>query len=150
MKIDYLAIPEIVVSYKDKVKASERATIKCSQDAYDILQTIFEDCVQHHEEVYALYLNRRFKLLGVYCIGKGGLSTCPADIKMILQIALKTNAGSIMLSHNHPSGNLEPSVQDKSLTSRIKEVCRMLDLVFLDHIIMTDESYYSFADEGLL
>ena len=71
-------------------------------------------------------------------------------MKIILQTALKVHASGIILSHNHPSGNLRPSEPDKQITSKIKEACKYLDLVLLDHIILTDERYYSFTDEGLL
>ena len=70
--------------------------------------------------------------------------------KIILQTALKVHASGIILSHNHPSGNLRPSEPDKQITSKIKEACKVLDLHLLDHIILTEESYYSFTDEGLL
>ena len=72
------------------------------------------------------------------------------DVKIILQTALKVHASGIILSHNHPSGNLHPSEPDKQITSKIKEACKVLDLHLLDHIILTEESYYSFTDEGLI
>ena len=150
MKTDYFNIPEITVSYKDNVKASERAVIKCSKDAADILNVVFADCIQHHEEFYALYLNRANRLMGISCISKGGISETVVDIKIILQTALKVHASSIMVSHCHPSGNTRPSDQDLTVTRMIKEGCKTIGMNLLDHLIVAEEGYLSFVDEGFL
>ncbi len=84
-----------------------------------------------------------------YCqISAGGLTGTMADVRMIMQTALKSNSCSIILSHCHPSGNLEPSEADKDLTKKIQEAGKVLDIAVLDHLIITSESYYSFTDEG--
>ena len=95
-------------------------------------------------------MNRANKVLGVYKVSSGGVTGTVADPKQIFTAALKANACAIVLSHNHPSGNLKPSRQDEQLTSKIKEAGSFLDIKVLDHIIVTSEAYYSFADEGLL
>ena len=100
--------------------------------------------------MYGVFLNRTNKALGVSFISKGGMAETVMDVKIILQTALKTHASGIILSHNHPSGNLHPSEADKRITSKIKEACKLLDLNLLDHIIITEEHYYIFADEGLI
>jgi len=150
MKVDYMTIPEITISYKDNVKASERAVIKCSADAAKIVSTAFEDCMEHHEEVYALFTNRANRVVGISCIAKGGLNEAPVDVRIILQTALKACASGIILSHNHPSGSSKPSSQDISLTKAIETGCKAIGITLLDHLIITEECYTSFADEGLL
>jgi DNA repair protein RadC len=89
-------------------------------------------------------------VLGYCQISAGGLNGTVADVRIIMQTALKSNACSIILSHNHPSGNLVPSEADKDLTKKIREAGKFLDIPALDHLIITSESYFSFADEGLM
>ena len=99
MKIDYFQVSEIKVSYTDIVKASERAKICASKDAANILNTVFEDCIQHHEEFYVMLLNRSNRVLGISCISKGGIAGTVVDVKIILQTALKSNASGLIVSH---------------------------------------------------
>ena len=150
MKTTEFTMPEITISYKDNVKASERVKMLSSQTSYSYLKPFYTECMEHHEESYVLFLNRANKVLGVSLISKGGMAETVMDVKIILQTALKAHASGIILSHNHPSGNLHPSEADKRITSKIKEACKLLDLNLLDHIIITEEHYYSFADEGLI
>jgi DNA repair protein RadC len=150
MKIDYFTVPEISVSYKDTVKASERAVVRCSADAAKILAVAFDGCMEHHEEVYVLFLNRAGRVLGISCVAKGGIDGAVVDVRIVLQTALKASASAVMLSHNHPSGSTVASSQDITLTQRIKDGCKAIGIQLLDHLIMTDETYMSFADEGLL
>jgi DNA repair protein RadC len=112
MKVNYFTIPEITVSYKDNVKTSERAVVSSSRDAASILAVAFEECMEHHEEVYVLFLNRANRVLGISNVAKGGIAGAFIDVKIILQTALKVSASAIMLSHNHPSGSLKPSKED--------------------------------------
>lgn len=148
MKLDYFIIPEITVSYKDNAKTSERLVVKCSRDASEVFALAHKDCMEHHEEVYVLLLNKANRVLGISCVGKGGLDTAPVDIRIVLQTALKCNATALMLSHNHPSGSAKPSREDIRMTGLLKEGCEAVGLQLLDHLIMTGETYYSFADEG--
>ncbi len=150
MKIDYFQVSEIKVSYTDKVKASERAQVASSKDAAKILNPVFKDCMQHHEEFYVMLLNRSNKVLGISCISKGGIAGTVVDVKIILQTALKTNASGLIMMHNHPGGNLKASAEDIKITEKLKNACKILDLSLLDHIIITDEGYLSFADDGLI
>lgn len=150
MKTTEFTMPEITISYKDNVKASERVKMLTSETSYTYLKPFYTECMEHHEESYVLFLNRANKALGVSLISKGGMVETVMDVKIILQTALKAHASGIILSHNHPSGNLHPSETDKRITSKIMEACKLLDLNLLDHIIVTEESYYSFADEGLI
>ena len=150
MKVDYFTIPEITVSYKDNVKTSERAIIGSTKDAAKILAIAFEDCMQHHEEVYVLFLNRAMRVLGISNVAKGGVNGAAVDIRIILQIALKVSASFITISHNHPSGSVRPSADDLVMTKTIQRGCEAIGIKLLDHVIMAEESYCSFADEGLL
>jgi DNA repair protein RadC len=139
-----------VFAYKDNVKASERAVIKSSRDAANIMAVAFENCMEHHEEVYVLYLNRANRVLGISNVAKGGINGTVVDVRIILQTALKTSASAIMLSHNHPSGTTNASHKDIALTKVIQKGCEAVGIRLLDHLIVTEESYASFADEGLL
>jgi DNA repair protein RadC len=97
-----------------------------------------------------MLLNRSNRVLGISCISKGGISGTVVDVKIILQTALKANASGLIISHNHPSGNLTASSEDIKITVKLKNACKLLDLSLLDHLIITDEGYLSFADEGML
>ena len=138
MKTTDFIMPEITISYKDNVKASERMKILSSQTSYSYLKPFYSECMEHHEESYVMFLNRANKALGVSLISKGGMAETVMDVKIILQTALKVHASGIVLSHNHPSGNLRPSEPDKKITTKINEACKVLDLHLLDHIILTD------------
>jgi len=150
MKVDYFNIPEIKVSYSDKVKASERPRITSSHDASMIFREAHKDCMQHHEETYVIFMNRANRVLGIMLVSVGGISGVVVDIRIILQTALKVNCSAICLAHNHPSGALTASPQDINVTKKLKEACSWLDIQLLDHLIITEESYLSLADEGLL
>lgn len=144
-----LSFPQITVSYKD-ADASERIKIRSSEESYEVLKTVYEDCMQHHEECWAMYLNQANKVLGVSCISKNGINCTIVDIRIILQTALVSHASGIILSHNHPSGSTVASQQDNRLTSRLKMACEAIDIQLLDHIILTEDGYLSYADEGML
>lgn len=141
------SLAEIEISYKPKLKASELPKVVTSWEAYDCLKGVFPS-LDYREFFYMLCLNRNNRVLGYCQISVGGLTGTIADVRMIMQTALKSNSASIILSHCHPSGNLEPSVADKDLTKKIQEAGRVLDIGVLDHLILTSESYYSFADDG--
>lgn len=143
-------VSEIEITYKSKTKPSEREKITMSKDCERIFRSIYDiNKIEHKEMFYAMYLNKSNKVLGVLLISEGGVTGTVADPKLIFQGALKLNATGIVLSHNHPSGNLQPSEEDKKLTHKIKEGAKLLDMVVIDHIIITSEYYLSFADEGI-
>ncbi len=122
--------------------------IKSSQDAYAVLKPIYSDFA--HEEFWVLYLDNSNKVINRYQISKGGMTSTVVDSRIIFKKALLSGAVAIILSHNHPSGSLRPSEQDKALTSKIKKASAIMEIKLLDHIIVTDKSYFSFADEMLL
>ena len=138
-------ISEIKVSYKP---INNRVKISSSKNVYETLLSIWsEDTIELLEEVKILLLNKANEILGVYHLSKGGVSGAFVDIKLVLSIALKGNASSLIIAHNHPSGNLKPSQNDIALTKKVKDGAKLLDLVLLDHLIITTNSYYSFSDE---
>ena len=149
MKTENSTVSEIQVSYKPFIKNGLR--IKSSNDAYQILKNLFsEETIQLQEQFVVLYLNTAGKVIGSYQLSTGGLTCTIADVRLILSIALKALATGIILAHNHPSGNLKPSEADIGLTKRIKQSAKLMDIELLDHIIISDEGYLSFVDEGVL
>ncbi len=126
----------------------ERAVIKSSKDAYNYLYPFM--CDLPHEEFWILLCNHSNKVIDRQVIGRGGLASVIVDTKLIIRHALDHLASAIVLCHNHPSGNLTPSNEDIKLTQRVQEAAKLLDIRVLDHIIIGDMEYYSFADEGML
>lgn len=144
-------VAEVELIYKSKVKACERPKITTSKDAYNILMKCWdENKIEFVEQFKVLFLNQAKKVLGMYEVSTGGVSGTVADPRVIFVAALKSNCSSIVIAHNHPSGNLKPSRHDEALTQKIKSGGEFLDIKLLDHLIVTNETYFSFADEGLL
>jgi DNA repair protein RadC len=151
MNASWYNVAEVELIYKSKVKASERAQITSSKDAYELLMQLWdENKIEFVEQFKVLFLNKANKVLGVYDVSTGGISGTVADPRIIFVAALKSNCAGIIVSHNHPSGNLKPSRQDEELTQKIKNAGQLLDIKLFDHVIVTNETYFSFADEGLL
>jgi DNA repair protein RadC len=133
---------------REGLSSSEKLTATASKDIARFLQAKFRD---HRHEVFAvLFLNRANKLNHFEIISEGGITGTVADPRIILKKALEENAVSIILCHNHPSGSLKPSRADEQLTSKISQAVSLLDIKLLDHIIVSENGYFSFADEGLL
>ena len=148
MDIDY-TVGEVELSYKPKFKSLHQVT--CSEDAYKyLLPTYKEGTICYKEYFKVLFLNQAKQVLGYTLISEGGITETSVDVRVILQAALLTNSVAIILAHNHPSGNLKPSRQDMDITRQVKEAARLMRITVLDHIILTDAGYYSFADEGEL
>ena len=152
MKTTQTNIAEVCLIYKSKVKASERPKVTCSKDAFTLFYESWNPAtIEHVEEFKILLMNRSNSVLGIMDVSKGGISGCSVDIRVIFQAAIKANASGIIVSHSHPSGNLNPSESDSRLTQKIKEGGNVMEIQLLDHIILTpDGEYYSFADNGLL
>ncbi|RYF67567.1 MAG: DNA repair protein RadC [Cytophagaceae bacterium] len=126
----------------------QRAKVTCSRDAYNEMIPHLID--KPHEEFWILLMNRANEIMRPVLISTGGVSGTVADPKVIFKQAIEHMASSMILFHNHPSGNLQPSQADKDLTKKLKEAGRLLDIPVLDHLIFTDKAYFSFADEGIL
>ncbi|MDO6390071.1 JAB domain-containing protein [Pontibacter sp. BT731] len=142
---------EIRLSYRNRVKPSERPQVTCSNDSYQVLKQSWDTGkMEFVEQFKVLLLSRANRVLGIYEVSTGGVAGTVADPKLIFAAALKACASGIILSHNHPSGNLNPSTADLQLTKKIRQGGELLDIAVLDHIILTSEGYYSLADEGLL
>ncbi|MDA9028790.1 MAG: DNA repair protein RadC [Flavobacteriaceae bacterium] len=122
--------------------------INTSLSAFEIMQPLLGHL--SHEEFWVLYLNRSNKIVAKTQLSKGGMTSTIVDVRIILKQALEHSATAILLAHNHPSGMLKPSVSDKQLTQKLKLASESLDIKVLDHIIVTEKSYFSFADESLL
>lgn len=122
--------------------------VSCSSDIQQIMAPHFADLA--YEEFWVLYLNRANKVIQKKCLSKGGISGTVADIRLILKSAIECLASAMVLCHNHPSGNLVPSAEDKILTNKCKDSALLMDIRLLDHLILYENSYFSFSDEGLL
>lgn len=145
------AFPQINVSLHPKVKVSERRRITTSYEAFEALKLFWNmDTIYLFEEFYVLYLDRKNGVIGYRNMNRGSNCGTVVDTKLIFSIALKISASSFILSHNHPSGNMKPSNCDMTLTKKIKNGAETLDLKMLDHLIVTPETFYSFADEGII
>jgi DNA repair protein RadC len=142
---------EVELIYKTKVKSSDRPRISSSNDSYQLFKRMWTtDKIEFVEQAKVLLLNRANRVLGIYDISTGGVTGTVVEIKHIFAAAIKSNACAVIIAHNHPSGSIKPSRADEELTHRIRQAGLLLDIRLLDHIIVTTESYYSFADEGLV
>jgi len=132
---------------RNETEAKAPDSINTSKDAFNIMHRYFLDL--SHEEFWVILLGRSGKVIAKELVSKGGISGTVADPRIIFHIALQHHAVSVVLIHNHPSGNLKPSQQDIELTKKIVAAGRMLEINIFDHLIITNEGYYSFADEGM-
>ena len=141
---------EITVLYERKTIELEKDKIKSSGDVISVLKEVYEkNKISYQEEVIILYLINSNKLLGYQKLCTGGLTSAIIDVRLIYSTALKSLATGIIISHNHPSGNTRPSLQDRNLTKQVKEAGKLLDIKLLDHLILTpDDQYISMADIG--
>lgn len=145
--ISIIAALELGRRRKD-AESEKKEIIKSSNDAYTIMLNVLSDLP--HEEFWVVYLNRKNEVLKKENISKGGINGTVADVKIIFKHAIEQLASSIVLFHNHPSGSLTPSNEDIKLTKKIKETGVLMDTAVIDHIIIGEKKYYSFADEGIL
>ncbi len=132
---------------KDMVKP-EKLKIQSSANIHNLMSEHFADLA--HEEFWVIFLNRGNFIIDKKCVSKGGISGTVVDIRIILKQAIESLASSIILCHNHPSGNLKPSNEDILLTKKCKEAALLMDIKLLDHLIFHENKYYSFCDEGML
>lgn len=133
---------------REVAEVKQKTKITSSKDGYTYFKPKLADLP--YEEFWILMLNRANKIIGEAQISDGGVAGTVADPKRIFKTALDNSASSIILCHNHPSGNTNPSEADKQLTRKINEAGKLLDISVLDHLIITDNGYYSFADEGIM
>ena len=142
-------VGEVRLSYHKKSMETQFASTP--NEAYRILRSTYRDeDIEYRESFKVLFMNQNFKVLGWTTISDGGITETPADIRMILQAALLCNATCITVCHNHPSGNLIPSRDDDRLTEKIRKACEIMRIHLVDHLILTDNSYYSYREKGRL
>lgn len=144
-----MEVAEIKVSYStnktDKIKLSS-----CVDTYQFILSQWNHEIIEFQEESKIILVNRANFVLGIYELSKGGISGTIVDIRIILSVALKCNASGIILVHNHPSGNTNPSEADRKITRRLKEACYLLEISLLDHLIICKTDFFSFAQDGVI
>jgi len=144
-------VAEVQLTYKPKYKPAERPTVLTANQAYKILISHWSlDRIGFLEESKMLLLNRRNSVLGIVDISIGGISGTVIDPKVVFVVALKAGASGIILAHNHPSEQLNPSQEDIKLTKKLKEGGKLLDIEVLDHLIISRDSFYSFSDNGMM
>ena len=145
-----LEVAEISISYLP-VKSS-KPKITSALDAFvEIIDFYPPELIGLQEQFLVMYLNRAKRVLGIYSLSKGGITGTVADVRLIMGVALKTAANAIILSHNHPSGSLSPSIADIEITKQIVEAGKLMQIEVMDHLIVSAErKYFSFSDEGLM
>lgn len=134
--------------YELKVNQSDLPQMKIngSSDAYEYIKQFYSDDIHIYESSFVLMMNRNNTVIGYAKISQGGVTGTVVDTKIVLKYVIDSLSTAFIIAHNHPSGNMKPSEEDKRLTKRLKEICGYIDCQMLDHLILTSESYYSFAD----
>lgn len=144
-------VAEIQLVYRSNVKPSQRPKVSSSREAYEVFFKNWDlGKIEFVEQFKVMLLNRAHKVLGIYELSCGSAAGTVADPKLVFVAALKSNASSVIVAHNHPSGCITPSQADINLTRKLKDGGKLLDIAVLDHVIVTSEGHYSFADEGIL
>lgn len=137
--------------YRSKVNMQRRPRITCSKDAFEQLIPFYDpDKIELQEEFKVLLLNPANRILGMYPMSVGGIMGTVADVRMIFIAALRAKATAIIVAHNHPSGKLRPTQADIAMTKKIALVGELMDIEVVDHLIVSKDGYYSFADKGIL
>ena len=144
------SLGELTIGYKYNSNINNRPKVSSSSDAYDVIKKVFDkDCIGLREQFVVMYLNNANKVIGLIKLFEGATSNVLVDNKLVVAPALKLMATAIIVSHNHPSGNLSASDADLKMTESLKQACMLFSISLLDHLIITpDNQYYSLADEG--
>ena len=143
-----IALAAVELYTRKKARNNLREKIHSSTDVYRVMQPIMVN--QEVEELWAIYMNMASRIVKMKRISVGGIAQTLVDIRILLKEALLCNAVAMTICHNHPSGNVRPSSADDQLTEKISKACKTMDIRFLDHLIIADDTYYSYADEGRL
>ena len=145
MKVYKTLLPEITLKFKNNCEL--KCKIRNSKDAYEVAKKLFDaDTLEVCESMIVVFLNRNNTTICWFKVSQGGISSTIVDMKLILATALKCLTSSIIMFHNHPSGNEKPSETDIEITKKIKEGAKLLEINLIDHIIVTGENFYSMAD----
>ena len=146
---EFFNVAEVQLSYKPHFKAQERPQINSARQAYQILLDSWDkSLINYLEQAKMILLNRNNRVLGLVDLSKGGGASTVMDTRVVFAIALKSTATSIILAHNHPSGNVRPSSEDIRVTKKLKEAAKLLDIELHDHLIISENGYFSMAEEG--
>lgn len=144
-------VAEVQLSYSNRIPSSKMPVVTSSSEAYGVIMDSWQsESLELFERFRVLLMNTGNRVMGVYEASSGGISGTVVDIRLLMVTALKATATGIIVFHNHPSGNLKPSTEDRKLTQKIHEAASFLDIKLLDHLIVGREGYLSFRDEGLL
>jgi DNA repair protein RadC len=141
---------EVSFSFKNQLRPEERQVLKTASRVVDFTRNLYGMDIETKEQFFLICMNNAMQVLSVYQVSTGGITSCIVDLRMMFIVALNCQATQIIITHNHPSGNLNPSEADNRLTSKIKEASKFLDIHFIDHLIVTDYGFYSYADEGMI
>lgn len=139
-----------MISLKKDPTQFERIKINSSNDSANYIRQFYSDDIEIYESFFILLLNRQNKTIGYAKISQGGVAGTVVDAKIIIKYIVDTLASGVILCHNHPSGNLTPSTQDLEITKKLSQAAKLVDSQVIDHIILTPDSFYSFADNGLI
>ena len=149
-KIDKSYVHEVEIIYSNK-SIFKDVFIKCADDIYKFLKQVYDlRKLDYKEFFYVVLLDRKNQVIGYSQIGVGNTFGVSVNIKEIFQLAIMSNASGLIISHNHPSGQLIPSEADKALTQNLKMGCKYFEIQLIDHIIITSHSYFSFSNDGIL
>jgi len=148
-----LTVCEVKINYQPTVKLCERPLLNSSRDIYKFLMEseVFDPLTIEYKEFFKIILlNNANRLLGISHLSEGGINQTAVDIRHIMQPAILSNAVALVICHNHPSGHLQPSKDDDRATEQIRAACNLFNIILIDHLIISSENYYSYADEGRL
>ncbi|WP_461788067.1 JAB domain-containing protein [Pedobacter sp.] len=148
---EFFNVAEVQLSYKPHFKAQERPQINSARQAYQILLDSWDkSLVNYLEQAKMILLNRNNRVLGLVDLSTGGGASTVMDTRVVFAIALKATASSIILAHNHPSGNLRPSSQDITVSEKLVKAAKILEIDIHDHLIISENEYFSMAEEGYI
>lgn len=143
-----MRVEEVKLTYKNKLKASDRPKIRCAEDAYEVFMDNWDhDQIELLEECKAIFLDRQSRLMSIASISKGGYSGTIVDLRIVFAIALKRRADNFILAHNHPSGNLKPSPPDIAMTRQFYKAGMLMNIKLEDHLILTKDGFFSIMSE---
>jgi DNA repair protein RadC len=142
-------VSEVKLTYESNYTGRKKIKVKSSAEVFELMLPCWEQ-IEYRESFKVLLLDMSNHVLGINIVSLGGISKTIVDIKMVLQGALLANASAIVAVHNHPSGDMKPSVEDDGITNKIKQASKIMDIELIDHLIITKDGYFSYADEGRL
>lgn len=136
----------IDIAYRRKSDISKRVQLKSAKEVYDFVINMYDGIMEHHERMYALYLDNNLSLIAAHSLGDGTLTNMTLDTRFLLQGAILSNAAAVMLVHNHPSGNVIPSKNDRNLEEKVKGILELVNIQLVDFIVIGNSIYYSFLE----